>query len=248
MLVLFLGRLFFHRYAYGMPDISVIIPVWHETARISQTITHVRAIAAQSFHDVEIIVVDGALENDTCNAIVDPTVIKVTSAQGRARQMNAGAHIATGKFLIFLHADTRLPDYAFALLTHALFHHNAGAFSLAITEARGILQIVEWGANWRNRLTKTPYGDQALFFRAQYFKNLQGYAEIPIMEDVEIMRRIRQDNVPIVIIPFPATTSARRWRDEGILRCSLRNIFLRALYAAGVSPYTLQRWYKAFQE
>lgn len=125
---------------------------------------------------------------------------------------------------------------------------HSGAFSLAI-DGRGCwLRTVELVANWRNRLTRTPYGDQVQFFRAAYFRMLGGYAHVPIMEDVDIMRRIRQRGDTLALLPHTVHTSARRWQAEGQFYCTLRNICLRFLYGTGVSAKTLARWYRAFRE
>lgn len=171
---------------------------------------------------------------------------KVISApKGRSVQMNAGAAVAQGQFLLFLHADTLLPQQAFRHMAEALGRVQAGAFGLCIEDKDQYFRLVERVADVRNRLTRTPYGDQAQFFRAGYFRTLQGYADIPIMEDVDIMRRIRRRGDAIEILKYCVATSARRWHKEGRLYCSVRNVCLRTLYALGVSPHSLSRWYRA---
>ncbi|KAF5030253.1 hypothetical protein DSECCO2_640040 [anaerobic digester metagenome] len=105
--------------------------------------------------------------------------------------------------------------------------------------------MVEALANLRNRLSRTPYGDQAQFFRVGVFRAMGGYPDLPLMEDVEIMRRLRRAGLPLALLALPAVTSARRWRDEGAVRCTLRNVCLRLLYALGVPAQILARWYRA---
>lgn len=237
-------------------SVSVIIPVWHESAGINERIAHVFQRAAESLcvPAVEVIVADGEPEATTLAAIEHDAVISIQSPQGRAAQMNAGAAQATGEILLFLHADTVLPVGAFDLIQDALKERNhaevsakAGAFALSIASDNRFLYLVSAFANWRNKLTRTPYGDQAQFFVRSYFEELSGYAPVPLMEDVEIMRRIRGRNEPIVVIDAPVSTSARRWETEGMYRCTLRNVLLRLLYGAGVSAQTLSHWYRAMK-
>ncbi|MEZ6853997.1 TIGR04283 family arsenosugar biosynthesis glycosyltransferase [Halodesulfovibrio aestuarii] len=237
-------------------SVSVVIPVWHEAAGINERIAHVfqRAAEADVPPAVEVIVADGDPEATTLAAIKHVGVISVKSPQGRAVQMNAGAARATGDVLLFLHADTVLPVRAFDLIrnvfeksTPAKSSAKAGAFTLSIASDSRFLYLVSMLANWRNRLTRTPYGDQAQFFVRTYFEELSGYAPIPLMEDVDIMRRIRGRNEPVVIINSPVSTSARRWETEGIYKCTLRNVLLRLLYGAGVSAQTLSNWYRAMK-
>lgn len=237
-------------------SVSVIIPVWHEAAGINEGIAHVFQRATESLcaPSVEVIVADGDPEATTLAVIEHDAVISVKSPQGRAAQMNAGAARATGEVLLFLHADTVLPAGAFDLIQNALEENSpvevsakAGAFSLSIASENKFLYLVSALANWRNRLTCTPYGDQAQFFVRSYFEELSGYAPIPLMEDVEIMRRIRKRNEPIVVIDTPVSTSARRWETEGLYRCTFRNVLLRLLYGAGVSAQTLSHWYRAMK-
>ena len=237
-------------------SVSVIIPVWYEAASINERIRHIRQREAESSVpvSVEIIVADGTPDATTVSVVEDTSVITVVSRQGRGVQMNAGAAHATGDILLFLHADTELPHDAFKLIHNALkkkdnMKHGAraGAFALSIASNNRFLYLVSVLGNWRNRVTKTPYGDQAQFFQRDYFESLGGYAPIPIMEDVEIMRRIRDRGEPLSIISTPVVTSARRWEQEGVYKCTLRNLMLRSLYGAGVSAQTLSHWYRAMK-
>jgi len=235
-------------------SVSVIIPVWHEAAGINDRIAHVFARAAEAACSVEVIVADGDPEASTLAAIERSDVVKIRSAQGRAVQMNTGAAAASGDILLFLHADTVLPVGAFSRIRKALSQEEngtrgakAGAFTLSIASDNWFLYLVTTLSNWRNKLTRTPYGDQAQFFIRSYFEELSGYAPLPIMEDVEIMRRIRKRNEPVAVIDAPVSTSARRWESEGMYRCTLRNVLLRFLYGAGVSAQTLSHWYRAMK-
>ena len=237
-------------------SVSVIIPVWYESAGINERIAHVfeRAAEAEYLLSVEVIVADGDPTASTMAAVEYDSVICVAAPQGRAVQMNAGAARATGDVLLFLHADTVLPVGAFDCM-HQVLHlagntssgAKAGAFNLSIASDNWFLYLVSALGNWRNRLTRTPYGDQAQFFLRTYFEELSGYAPVPLMEDVEIMRRIRQRGESLAIIDAPVSTSARRWETEGMYRCTLRNVLLRLLYGAGVSAQTLSHWYRAMK-
>jgi rSAM/selenodomain-associated transferase 2 len=223
---------------------SFIIPVYREGQIINQTIHNIRGLKGSAA--VDIIVVDGNSEQDTIKEIKFPDVKKIVSARGRGKQMNAGAAQTVGDILIFLHADTHLPDNALTLIEAALAGKVfvAGAFDLGIDSGRFAFRIIEKMASWRSRLTRIPYGDQAIFIRGDYFKSLGGFQSIPIMEDVELMRRIKRNNDRIAILRERVRTLPRRWETEGIIFCTLRNWLLITLYLLGVKPETLVRFYK----
>jgi rSAM/selenodomain-associated transferase 2 len=229
-----------HAYA-----LSLIIPVWGEAGSINENIKHVLELDAAG--SVEIIVVDGDPGGSTISAIKTGGVRTAVAEKGRARQMNRGAALATGEVLLFLHADTLLPPNAFALVRAAMNDKGfvGGAFDLGFDTKRTIFRITESYVFFRTRLTRIPFGDQAIFIRRDFFKKLGEYRDIPIMEDVELMRRIRKRKEPICIIPAKVRTSVRRYEQEGVLFCTLRNWLLQASYALGVSPERLVKWYKS---
>lgn len=224
--------------------ISIIIPVLNEAAVIGETVARLRR---QRSGDGEIIVVDGSPEGSTISALTDPAAVAVLSERGRARQMNAGAARASGSVLLFLHADTALPPDALRLIRDALGsgRYVGGAFALGIGSDRPVFRAIERLASLRTRLTRVPFGDQAIFIRKDYFDTLGGYDEIPLMEDIALMRRIKRRGGRIVLLPERVTTSPRRWEQEGVLLCTLRNWALQLLYYAGVSPGRLARFYKS---
>jgi rSAM/selenodomain-associated transferase 2 len=226
------------------PTISVIIPVLNEAEGINGLITHLRDRDAGS--SVEIVVVDGDPAGSTIQAVRDAGVVAAKSGQGRALQMNRGAALATGDILLFLHADTFLPQNAFTRILDALqdAEYVAGCFDLGIRSARRIFRITEHYVALRTRMTRIPFGDQALFIRRDYFDRIGGYREIPIMEDVDIMRRIRGRGDIICLIPEKVSTSARRWEREGVVYTTLRNWMLQLLYFLGVPPERLARFYR----
>jgi rSAM/selenodomain-associated transferase 2 len=226
------------------PNISIILPVLHEADGINKIVSHIRTIDEDGA--AEIIVVDGDPRGSTINAIQATGIITAIAEKSRARQMNHGAALAAGEILIFLHADTLVP--AHFLERVATVMHNtrfvAGAFDLGIDSERRIFRITEKYVFLRTRVTRVPFGDQAIFVRKEYFEKIGGYRDIPLMEDIELMARIKRRGDRIVIIPGKVLTSARRWEREGILFNTFRNWALQILYAFGVSPEHLVKWYK----
>lgn len=224
--------------------ISLIIPVFREQAVINETIEAVRRLPGGAA--AEVIVVDGEPGGETLAAIRDDSVRKVLSAKGRGMQLNRGATVASGDVLLFLHADTVLPPAAFEMIAGALRDEGCvgGAFDLHIDSPGAGFRAIETVANHRSRLTRIPYGDQAIFLRASCFRSIGGFREIPIMEDVDLMRRIKRKGGRIFIFREPVTTSARRWEKEGLVFGTLRNWTLMALYLCGVKPERLTRFYR----
>ncbi len=224
---------------------SIIVPAFHEEEIINESIDSLKRL--DSDKRSEIIVVDGAREKDTLGAIHGNDVIKISSERGRARQMNAGASAARGEILIFLHADTELPAPALKKI-HALMKQGryvGGAFDLGIKSNKLIFRIIEKVASRRSRLSRIPFGDQAIFIRREYFDRIGGYKEIPIMEDAELMKRIKRSGDRIWIFDDRVMTSPRRWEKEGVVYCTLRNWVLQVLYRLGVSPQKLALFYKS---
>ena len=223
---------------------SVIIPVLHENAVISETIGRIRSFAGGEA--AEIIVADGDPAGGTLRAIADGSVRKLLSEPGRGRQLNRGAGAASGEILLFLHADTKLPPDALIRIGETLHDETlaGGAFDLAIDSPRRAFRPIERVASIRTRLTRIPYGDQAIFLRYDWFRSLGGFRDLPIMEDVDLMRRLKQAGGRIAILPERAVTSARRWEREGILFATLRNWSLVTLFLCGVDAQRLVRWYR----
>ncbi len=220
--------------------ISVIIPTLNEAPTIAAALAGVR-----DEPDTEIIVVDGGSADGTSELAKSHGVKTLISKPGRALQMNSGAAAATGGILVFLHADTRLPEGFGEQVRKSLGRPGvaAGAFQLRIDAEQRSFRILERFANWRSEYLQMPYGDQALFLRAELFHAIGGFPEIPIMEDFEFVRRIRRKG-RIVIVPSPALTSARRWLAVGTWRTTLINQLIVAAYYAGVSTNRLARWHR----
>jgi rSAM/selenodomain-associated transferase 2 len=223
--------------------ISIIIPVLNETETINAALAHLKRISQGN--NFEIIVVDGASSGNTLKVIKNPDVVKVRSSKGRGLQMNQGAIAANGDALVFLHSDTCLPNTAANAIRTALAdnHVVGGAFDLTIQSDRQVYRIIAAAASLRSRITRIPYGDQAIFIKKNFFFRIGGFQAIPIMEDVELMRRIKKKRCKIKIIPDKVQTSPRRWQKEGALYCTLRNWSILLLYLSGVSPARLIRFY-----
>lgn len=223
---------------------SVIVPVFHESDRINHLIESINRL--DSDKNVEIIVIDGSEERDSLSVIPDGPVIRICSEKGRAKQMNAGALVATGDFLIFLHADTELPTHAFRKIQRLMDQREyvGGAFGLSIKSERFIFKVIGTLSSLRSRLSRVPFGDQAIFIRKEYFCQIGGYKEIPLMEDVELMRRIKKSGRKIWIFYDPVVTSSRRWEEEGVIYCTVRDWILQVLYFLGFSAEKLSKFYK----
>lgn len=214
---------------------SFIIPVYHEK-NINKTIERI-----SKYENCEIIVCD-IKEADSINKITSPDIIKLTSKIGRANQMNEGAKIAKGEVLIFLHADTILPDDALESIHEVTT--KAGAYDLGINNKRFIFRIIELFSSIRSRLTRIPYGDQTIFISRKLFEEIGGYEDLEIMEDVALMRKLKRRNEAITIINKKVLTSSRRWEKDGIIYTTLRNWVLISLYFLGVSPKKLIKYYQ----
>jgi rSAM/selenodomain-associated transferase 2 len=156
--------------------------------------------------------------------------------------MNAGAASASGEWLLFLHADSRLPPGWIDHLRRVPGDAVGGWFRFALDDAAWQARVIERGVAWRVRLFRLPYGDQGLFVRPNAFRALGGFHELPLMEDVEFVRRLKRAG-RLFQLPVPLVTSARRWRRDGWFRRSAGNLVLLACYFAGVSPVRLARWY-----
>ncbi len=159
--------------------------------------------------------------------------------------MNEGAAHATGDVLVFLHADTFLPSDAFSLIESTLQdkRYVGGAFTLRIQPPTWFLNMMAAYSTLRSQISRAPYGDQVIFLRKTIFDAIGGYADIPLMEDVELMRRIKRKKGKILILPNPVFTSDRRWHQEGALYTLLRDNIIIFLYLCGVPAEKLAKYY-----
>ncbi len=218
--------------------ISVIIPTLNEEACIATTIAQTRR---QNPH--EIIVVDGGSNDETISQARDADLV-LSSAQGRANQMNAGAEKATGSILLFLHADCTLEEGALDKAKTVLSQRSvvAGCFAMHVPEPGWLYRSIDFFATLRVRLTGMVYGDQGLFLSRKIFDKIGGFPRLKFMEDVFISRRLREQG-RIVVIPQKIFVSARRWQKVGLIPQTLRNWTLTALAAGGVHPDHLAQYY-----
>lgn len=224
------------------PLFSVIVPVLGETRRINGVIDNIHAAGYGT--PLEIVVVDGDPAGGTLRAIDRPGATGLTAPPGRGSQQNAGAAVARGEYLLFLHADTRLPAGAFAEAARLLeTQAELAAFSLAIRSKQWFLRAIAAAATWRSKLFSLPYGDQALCLRRDLFAAMGGFCDIPVMEDVELVRCLRRAGGRVAVSRLRVTTSARRWQAEGVLFATARNLALLAGYTLGVAPARLARFY-----
>lgn len=195
-------------------------------------------------NECEIIIVDGNSSDhtlDTASTLVDKIL---TSGKGRARQMNAGAKQAKGDMLIFLHADTLLPDPSLSLISQTLkqTENSWGRFDIQLSGKPIMLKVIATFMNWRSRLTSIATGDQAVFVSKQLFAEVGGYADIALMEDINLCAKLKKTSPPICL-NAKVTSSSRRWERFGIMKTILLMWSLRLRYFFGENPDTLSTLY-----
>jgi rSAM/selenodomain-associated transferase 2 len=218
--------------------VSIVIPVYRDAAALASTISEIE------FADAQVIVAATADDREALRQLQlsAPHFCWIESPRGRAHQMNAGAAAATGDWLVFLHADTRLPPNWRDAIADAARDPRVtlGCFRFALDSPSICARIVEVGVRLRVRLFGLPYGDQALFVRRRDFAAAGGYADLPIMEDVDLVRRLRSTG-RLYRAPYPAVTSARKWQRDGWIRRTTIHLRLITLYFLGVSPQRLAK-------
>ena len=220
---------------------SIVLPVLDEAAGIAATL---QALAPLRGRGHEVVVVDGGSQDGTA-ALATPHADRViASPRGRARQMNAGAALAQGDVLLFLHADTTLPPCADALIGNAIQRGARwGRFDVSITGGAVMFPVIAALMNLRSRLTGIATGDQALFVERQLFQQLKGYADQPLLEDVELCCRLCVI-APPACLRQRVQTSGRRWLQRGVWRTIVLMWRLRWRYWRGASPEALARAYR----
>ena len=218
-----------HSNQYGF---SIIIPVFNETGQINLLIEHLRKQNLESSY--EIIVIDGEPQGSTVVTIQDKDVTAITTDKGRGRQMNVGAAVARGEILIFLNADTILPDNALGKISQAMQDPDyvGGAFDLKIDSDRLFLKYISTRASFRSRWNRIPYGDQAIFIRKNYFNQIGGFKEISLMEDVDLMHEVQLakslgllfSKIASVIHAYPSYSDAVVSRPNAVTSISYKTI------------------------
>ena len=221
--------------------LSIVIPVLNDATALTRTLRDLRG--SHLAPGAQIIVVDGASTDasvSVARAMADRVIL---GPRGRAAQMNLGARHATGEYLWFLHADTRVPPDALAQLSRARANHCPwGRFDVRLDSRRPLLRTVGLMMNWRSRLTGIATGDQGLFVHRRLFEAIGGFAPIALMEDIELTARLKRIRRP-VRLPGPLLTSARRWERDGAWRTILLMWRLRLAYFLGADPEHLARRY-----
>lgn len=222
-------------------NLSVIVPVLNEAANLPGLCDHLMLLSRQG---AEVILVDGGSE-DGSSALIECLGFRLIRApRGRALQMNAGAAVASGNVLLFLHADTRLPSSALQLVTSQVKSAMAwGRFDVVIDGEPAMLKVVAWLMNRRSRITGIATGDQALFMTRAAFDAVGGFPQQPLMEDIEISRRLRRF-VPPICLTDRVHTSGRRWEQRGLWRTIFLMWRLRWAYWRGVPASQLAKAYR----
>ncbi|HEY0754773.1 MAG TPA: TIGR04283 family arsenosugar biosynthesis glycosyltransferase [Ktedonobacteraceae bacterium] len=220
---------------------SIIVPVLNEEAVLEQQLSQLARLGTS--YEYEVLLVDGGSVDQTAR-IAQRFGQVIHAPRGRAVQMNRGAQAACGDIYIFLHADTLLPEDAFETIARACASPQVvgGAFRLSFNSKKLSYRLVALTANLRSRWRGIFTGDQAYFVRAESFKAIGGFLEIALMEDLEIIARLRQLG-RVVLLPRYVSTSARRHQQVGLVRSVLFMWYLRILYKFGASPEQLQRKY-----
>ena len=220
-----------------MPSLAVIVPVLDDSDALGRLLADLRPDA------IDTIVVDGGSDPALDRLAGEhPRLHLLRSAAGRGRQMNAGAAASSAEWLLFLHADSRLPTDWLDAVSTIDDGVIAAWFRFGLDDEAWQARVIERLVAWRVSVFRLPYGDQGLLVRRSAFVAVGGFPDWPLMEDVEIWKRLAAAG-PAVELPLTLRTSSRRWRRDGWWRRSSRNLTLLSLYFAGVPPGRLARWY-----
>lgn len=221
----------------GNPVLSVVIPTLNAAATLRSCLEHLGSAD-------DVIIVDGGSSDATTALAAELGARVIEASRGRGLQLREGAAAATGSWLLFLHADTLLANgWSAAIAGHiAAFPEQAACFTFRLDDASWQARLLEAGVALRVRLLGLPYGDQGLLIPRRLYERLGGFRPLPLMEDVDLVRRIGRRSMRQLDVP--AVTSATRWRRDGWWRRSARNLSCLALYGLGVSPSRIARLYR----
>ena len=220
------------------PTISIIIPILNEAKILDKTLSQLQPELGHH----ELIIVDGGSSDDSTR-IAEKYGEVLTSAPGRAKQLNAGAAAATGDILLFLHADIWLePGALVAVETTLSSGYIGGGFRQKIDGESFLYRMIEIAGNIRGKYLKVFYGDSGIFVARTDFEKIGGFPDLPILEEMEFSKSLRKLGKTMLIVPH-IHLSARRWEAKGIVRTTLNNWLITLLYFTGVSPEKLAKLY-----
>ena len=230
----------------GPTKLSIIIPAWNESQVIVENLSSLQPLRSEGH---ELIVVDGGSSDDTVHRSRPLVDRVICSPPGRARQMNAGARVATGDVLLFLHADTRLPPGAAGSLLHGLAQQGRiwGRFDVRLSGKRLLFRTISHLMNLRSRLTGIATGDQGIFAQREVFEAVGGFPEIDLMEDIALSRILKRRGRPLCL-GQRVETSSRRWEKNGVWRTVFLMWWLRLAYALGDDPKRLAETYNRLKD
>jgi rSAM/selenodomain-associated transferase 2 len=220
-------------------SIAIIVPLLNEADGLPRLLQRLQGCRAD-----EMVIVDGGSTDGSTQLLEKSGIRWLASPPGRAVQMNAGARVCTSDFLLFLHTDTDISSDGIEILRGLARKSEVvgGRFDVRLSGAGMALRVIEWFINFRSRLTRINTGDQAMFVRREVFERMDGFASIPLMEDIEFSRRLKRQG-SIACLHQKVQTSSRRWEKDGILRTVLLMWGLRLLFWLGVSPTRLAAMY-----
>jgi rSAM/selenodomain-associated transferase 2 len=223
--------------------VSVIVPTLNEELILEKTLTQIR-----QFSPHEMIVSDGGSIDDTNDIAKKFSHRVIIGSAGRAKQMNAGAILATGDLLLFLHADSRLEPEGYRKMIASMKNSKCigGTFTLCIESNKWSINLITLLANIRSKYFGLAYGDQGFFVRREIFKSMNGFSPISICEDLDFYRRLKKKG-SVTLLKEKSHTSSRRWVKEGILFTTARNILIAILFGIGFPPRKLTKWYQTIR-
>lgn len=223
-------------------SISIIVPILNESAQLPDLLAHLLECKRAG---CEVILVDGGSTDQSPEQAEALGFTVIRSSKGRAIQMNKGAEFASAEILLFLHADTRLPENADLIIQTALMDKTCdwGRFNVKITGQSFMFKVIAWFMNHRSRLSRIVTGDQAIFIRRSTFEQVGGFPVQSLMEDIEFSKRMKQIAKPLAL-KAKVTTSGRRWEQYGIWRTIRLMWYLRYAYWRGVSAESLLSKYR----
>jgi rSAM/selenodomain-associated transferase 2 len=220
-------------------EIAVVIPALDEASQVTSAIRS----AQVPDQNVQILVVDGGSQDDTADRARSAGAEVLRGERGRARQLDVGWRSTKAEVVLFLHADTKLPECWLPAVRAALADSRVagGAFGLRFDELDGLLRLIGWGAALRARLLELPYGDQAIFVRRTVLERVGGIPDVAVMEDLDLVSAIKAEG-RLALLPLQVVTSSRRYRGQGVLRTAVRHVLALAAWRLGVDRQWLAGW------